>query len=148
MDYTTTTTIAAPTRDVFDLLIDIAAWPQWTPTMAAIEPHDRGPLEVGSTALVRQPKLRPAVWTIDALEPGQRFSWHTSGRGYRIDADHRLTPTRDETGAEHATMEVTVTMTGPLRRLMWALAGRLIRAYVDTESEGLRRHIETAREGQ
>lgn len=148
MDYTTTTTIAAPPREAFDVLIDIAAWPRWTSTMIAIEPHDRGPLTVGSTALVRQPKLPPAVWTIDVLEPGQRFSWHASGRGYRIDADHRMTPIRGGTGTESTTMDVTVAITGPLRRLMWAFLGRLIRTYVDTETEGLKRHLESARDGR
>jgi uncharacterized membrane protein len=135
--YTTSVSIAAPLEVVYGVLADVPTWPQWSPTMDAVECRDPGPIRPGTTALVRQPGLRPATWEVDVVEPNRRFLWHTGGLGYRIDADHELAAHPDGTVAR-----LSVAMSGPLSRLIWAGFGRKIRRYVDMEAAALKRRSE------
>lgn len=135
----TVVAIDAPPRVVWDVTRDIASWPDWSPTMDEITPHGPGPVAVGTTALVRQPKLRPTTWTVDEMTPDRSFVWHTSGRGYRMTAVHLFEPTA--TGTETV---LRATVTGPLAPLLWALAGRTVRRYVEEEGAALKRRCEAA----
>jgi uncharacterized membrane protein len=135
--YSTSVSIAAPLEVVYAVLADIRTWPQWSPTMDAVECRDPGPIRPGTTALVRQPGLRPATWEVDVVEPNRRFLWHTGGPGYRIDADHELALHPDGTVAR-----LSVAMTGPLSGLIWVGFGRKTRRYVDMEAAALKRRSE------
>jgi uncharacterized membrane protein len=135
--YTTSVSIAAPLEVVYGTLTDVRTWPQWSPTMDAVECRDPGPIRPGTTALVRQPGLRPATWEVDVVEPNRRFLWHTGGLGYRIEADHELVPHPDGTVAR-----LSVAVSGPLSRLVWLGFGRKIRRYVDMEAAALKRRTE------
>lgn len=68
-------TIDARPEQVWSVLTDFAAYPEWNPFM----PRISGPLQVGGKLTVRlQPPggrgmtFRP---TVQAVEPGRRFSW-------------------------------------------------------------------------
>jgi hypothetical protein len=60
--FETTRHIDAPTRKVWEVLFDVARWPEWTPTVDSVERLDDGPVQVGSRARLRQPKLPQALW--------------------------------------------------------------------------------------
>lgn len=135
--YTTSVSIAAPLEMVYAVLANIRTWPQWSPTMDAVECRDLGPIHPGTTALVRQPGLRPATWEVDVVEPNRRFLWHMGAPGYRIEADHELAPHPDGIVAR-----LSVEMSGPLSGLVWVGFGRKIRRYVDMEAAALKRRCE------
>lgn len=128
---------AAPAR-VWATIVDVLRWPEWTPTVTAVRPLGApGPLAVGDRFFVEQPKLRPAEWTVTAVEAGRSFVWAAQAGGVRTEAVHEVTPT--EGGCR---VRLTVTFGGPMGWLASWLAGSLTRAYVQQEAEGLKRRVE------
>src|SRR5262245_39234818 len=81
--------IQAPADLVWTVMRDVESWPKWTSTVRSVQRLERSPLGVGSRALIRQPKLPPAVWQISALDDsGRSFSWVTRSPGVRVTARH------------------------------------------------------------
>jgi uncharacterized membrane protein len=84
-----TVEIQAPVDRVWAVMRDIERWPEWTSTVSNIRRLDPGPLRVGSSALIRQPKLPPAKWKITDLDEARRsFTWVTRSPGVRVTARH------------------------------------------------------------
>jgi uncharacterized protein YndB with AHSA1/START domain len=137
MRHEVTTTIAAPADLVWQTVADVAAWPEWTPTMTEVHRIDDGELREGSVARVRQPKQPLRTWTVTDLVPGRSFTWVSRGAGLRMTADHTVTPVDGGTA-----VELTFGMSGPLAPLVNLLAGKLIRAAVDTEAASLKARCE------
>lgn len=79
---------------VWDLTVDIEAWPTMTPTISAVRALDQGPLGVGSRALVKQPAQRAAVWTVTTFDPPRTFIWETTVMGLHMVGSHIVTPTQ------------------------------------------------------
>lgn len=130
--------IAAPAERVWQVISDIDRWAEWTPSIRSVKRLQDAPFAVGSRALVRQPKLPPAVWTITAIEPGRSFSWTSAGPGFRVLAHHRVAPL--DGGGSRA--RLTIEHEG----LLGALLGRLTRditvRYMAYEAAGLKARSE------
>jgi uncharacterized protein YndB with AHSA1/START domain len=127
------TTTADPER-VWAVLSDLDAWPEWLPTVDTLEREDADkPHGVGAAYLLKQPRLPRARWVVTHWEPGQGFTWASSGPGVTTTATHRLTPT-PEGGTE---IDLGITWSGPLSGLLGLLLGRLTRRYIDTEATAL-----------
>jgi len=131
--------VHAPAARVWDLLVDVEAWPAWTESMREIKRLDPGPLAVGSRYHVTQPKGRPLVWTVTRLEPMREFTWAAAQPGLSFEAVHRI----DDAGG-HVATTLEFHVTGPLAWLAAPLAGRRIRSYLAMESGGLKRAAERA----
>jgi uncharacterized membrane protein len=136
--YEVTVEIAAPVHQVWATTYDIDSWPSWSPRMDAVERIGSGALGPGSSARVRQPKLRPATWVVDDVSEDRTFTWHTSGPGYRISAVHLF-----ESADNGTSVRLQVIVTGVLSPVIWALAGRTTRSYLDQEGAALKRHCES-----
>lgn len=137
--YETSVDIAAPVATVWEVTRDVEAWPQWSPTMDEVRLEGGGPVRAGSSARVRQPRLRPARWVVDRADADAAFVWHTGGPGYRITAEHLM-----EQGATVTTMLLRITVAGRLAPVVWALAGRTIRRYLNEEAAALKARCEGA----
>lgn len=138
--YETSVEIAAPVHEVWAVTCDIWSWPDWSPTVDSVTQADSAPITPigpGSTARVRQPKLRPATWVVDDVTEDRTFTWHTAGPGYRITAVHLFEPKGDGTSAR-----LEVHITGAASGLLRMLVGRLTRSYVQQEAAALKRHCE------
>jgi uncharacterized membrane protein len=138
--YEKTLDIAAPAKTVFAVLEDVEGWPNWTATMLSVKRADAGALKVGSSARVQQPKLKAALWTVNALDPGRNFTWGTRSLGLRMEAAHLVESTE---GGCRVTLSFEVS--GLLKGLVTRLYGPLIEEYVGIEAEGLKRHCEQRR---
>ncbi|WP_020674328.1 SRPBCC family protein [Amycolatopsis nigrescens] len=138
MRHEVSVTIDAPAELVWRTLEAVEQWPEWTPTMSSVRRKDEGEFRVGSEVEVKQPRLTPAVWTVTELEPGRSFNWRTKGAGFRSTAEHQVMT--GESGA--VTVKLAFEISGPLSWPIAKFAGGLVRKYVDTEAESLKRWCE------
>jgi len=138
--YSTRVEVDAEMAKVWEVMSDVARWPQWTASVSEVQRLDTGEFAVGSRARVRQPRLRPATWTVESLEPGAAFSWWTASPGARIVGDHRIVPGQGDAGVA---VVLTATMSGPMAGLAHLLYGRLTQRYLEIEAAGLKKACET-----
>lgn len=127
--------VPAPAQRVWAVLLDVERWPQWTPSMTAVQLLTPGPLAVGSQVRVQQPRLPAAQWTVDELVIGRSFAWTSSSAGTTSRANHTVVPT-----ASGCRVQVSLAQTGPLAGLLAFGYGRLTRRYLRQELHGLRQH--------
>lgn len=125
---------------VWTVLTDVERWPEWTASMILVRRLEEGPFGMGSRARVRQPGLPPAVYTVTEYEPGRAFSWAARSPGVTVIGGHHVGPRGDG----HATVRLTVRLTGVLAPLVGLFAARPARRYVAMEAEGLKRRCESS----
>lgn len=136
MRYTKSVHIDAPLAHVWEVLVDVSRWPEWTRSVRRVRRLDDGPLAVGSRTWLKQPRLPGTVWQVTELvELAERreFTWQARGGGVTTIGGHRLVATDDGVRATF-----TIDQTGLLAPVVALLAARLTRAYVDMEARGLR----------
>jgi uncharacterized membrane protein len=136
--------IDAPVQVVWPILAAVEHWPSWTPTVIRVEPVNAAELAIGHRFRIKQPKLRPSVWVVCAIEPGVAFSWESRNPGLRMFATHTLT----SLGPHTSRLELTFALEGLLAGLVGALFGSLVRSYVTTEAVSLKRRAEEHAAGQ
>jgi uncharacterized membrane protein len=125
--------IEAPIETVWDLTVDIEGLPATTPTITLAERLDDGPLRVGSTARLRQPHLRPAVWTVTRLEAPELFEWSTRLGWLTMTGRHTLRAAGTGT-SNHLEVEFAGFGAGVAARLF----GGSIRKAITTENRGMK----------
>jgi uncharacterized protein YndB with AHSA1/START domain len=130
--------IDAPPERVFAVLCDVERWPEWTSTVASIERTESGSFTLGSSARVRQPGLRPAVWRVTEFHDPRNFTWTTRSLGLRMRAGHAIEPR----GAASRVM-LSFELSGFIAPLASRLYGGLIERYITTESQGLKKRCES-----
>lgn len=128
--------IEAPTQPVWDVMIDVARWPEWTPTIESVERLDAGPLRVGSRAKVRQPKLPQAMWEVTEVVDGHAFTWEAKGPGMRTIARHEVVP--EATGSK---VTLSIEQTGPMGAVAAFVWRRLTQRYIELEAESLDKRV-------
>jgi uncharacterized protein YndB with AHSA1/START domain len=124
--------IDAPTQPVWEVLYDVARWPEWTPTIDRVERLDDGPFGVGSRAKVRQPKLPQALWEVTEVVDGRSFTWEAKGPGMKTIARHEVV--RDGDGSA---VTLSIEQTGPMGAVAALLWRTLTQRYIELEAESL-----------
>jgi hypothetical protein len=122
---------------VWPVMADGERWPEWTASVTSVRRLDKGPLRIGSRALIRQPRFPPAVWTVTTLEPGRRFVWKSGMPGMWVHGDHFVEPLGTGTRAT-----LRLTYEGALARLMGRLTRGITNRYLEMEASGLKRRSE------
>lgn len=130
--------IEAPPARVWEVLADVAHWPEWTASVTRVKRVGTGPLALGSEVVIKQPRLLTARWRVISYAPGEEFTWQSALAGGRIVGTHRVEPI--------ATARTRVTLIarseGPLANLLAALTARRTRRYVGMEAAGLKKRSE------
>ena len=129
---------AAPDR-VWDVLVDVERWPEWTDSVSSVRTLDGGPLAVGSRVEVSQPRIPAGTYTVTALDPGRAFVWEQRQPGSTVSAHHECTPLAD--GGTR--VELRVVMTGPLGSVVGRLYRKLTERYLAMEAAGLKARAES-----
>lgn len=133
-----TTAVDAPPERVWPLFVDVERWPEMTKSIREVRRVDSGPFQVGSEAIVRQPRLLPARWRVTGLEPGHSFTWEATTGGVTTVGGHIVDA--DGPGSK---ITLTLRLRGPFARLVYTLWGGLSRRYLLMEMEGFRRTAES-----
>ena len=137
--FETTRHIDAPTQSVWEVLFDVARWPEWTPTIDRVERLDDGPFQVGSRARVRQPKLPRAVWEVTEVEDGRNFTWVAKGPGMKTIARHEVVP--DASGSR---VTLSIEQAGTMGAVAAMILGRITQRYIELEAESLDKRVTRA----
>lgn len=128
--------VGAPPARVWEVLVDVARWPEWTPTVTGVERLDDGPLTVGSRVVLRQPRLPKASWTVTELVAGRSFTWEAASPGIRSVATHEVVAEGD---GSRVTLELT--QLGPVGAVAAVVWRGLTQRYVDLEAASLDRRV-------
>lgn len=139
MRHQVTHTVEAPVDVVWRTFAALERWPEWTPTVTALEPSNRDGLRVGDTAAMTQPGQRDRVWTITEVTEGSSFVWEaTDPGGIKLTATHTATAVDEDT----TRLELSFAVTGAMAWLARLLGGRTIRRYVETEAASIKEWCE------
>jgi uncharacterized membrane protein len=138
VEFETSIDIAAPSDKVWALMSDVERWHEWTPSVRSIRLLDRGPLLVGTRALVRQPKFPPALWKVTAIEPGKTFTWKSGAPGMWVYGSHSVDPIARGTRAT-----LRLHYEGLLGQLLARLTRGITNRYLDYEATGLKQRSES-----
>lgn len=137
MRFEETTTVDAGPERVWPVVVDVERWPEITDSVSGVQRLDDGPLAVGTRTRVRQPRLRPAVWTVTAIDSGRSFVWETSTPGLAMVARHEVTP-----AAAGSTLTLTLEQTGALAGVLGRLYAKRARRYLAMEAAGMKARAE------
>lgn len=132
--FQTTINISAPPTRVWAVISDVERWPEWTKSVTSVTRTSSGPLGVGSTARVRQPKLAPADFVVTRWEPDRGFDWVTRHPLVTAVGGHWIEPT-----ATGSRVTLSVEYSGALAGIIAWIYGGLTTRYIAMEAEGLER---------
>jgi hypothetical protein len=137
MDFEISIDIAASPDVVWAVMSDVERWHEWTPSVRSIRLLDRGPLRIGTRAMIRQPKFPPALWQVSALEAGRSFTWKTGAPGMRVFGQHSVAPSGP---GSRATLRLHYD--GPIGRLLARMTRGITNRYLHFEATGLKQRSE------
>jgi uncharacterized protein YndB with AHSA1/START domain len=140
MEQHTAIDIAAPPERVWEVLSDVEAWSEWTPTVTSVQRLDDGPLRTGSRAKILQPRIPETEYVVTELEPGRSFTWVAKGPGVLTTARHDATPLPN--GGTR--VRLSVEQAGWLGSVMGRFYRGLTDRYLANEANGLRARCEQA----
>jgi uncharacterized membrane protein len=132
--------IDAPAARVWDILADVARWPEWTASIDRVERLDGGELGLGCRVRIKQPRFPAVVWQVTEWDADSAFVWESKSPGARTVASHRIV-TNPGGGV---TVRLALDQTGPLFTLLGWLTSGISRRYLGLEAEGLKRRAELA----
>ena len=130
--------VAAPPVRVWEVLVDVERWPEWTDSVSSVRLLGDGPLAVGSRVEVSQPRIPQGTYTVTALDPGRAFTWEQRQPGSTVSAHHECTPLPD--GGTR--VELRVVMSGALGGVVGRLYRGLTERYLAMEAAGLKARAE------
>jgi uncharacterized membrane protein len=136
-DFIKTVEIGAPPDRVWNVMMDIEHWPEWTRSVTSIRRLDAGSFGIGSRARVKQPKLLPAVWIVTQVEVGRSFTWVSRMPGLRVTGRHAV-----ESVDHGSRVILSIEFQGLLRALAACVFRTLNEEYINMEAMGLKRHCE------
>ena len=132
-NFSITIEIPAPRPVVWSVVSDIERWPEWTPSISRFKKRSSRPLQVGSRALVCQPKLPPAYWQVTEFNPGVRFTWVSTAPGVRVTARHEA-----RGNASGCVVTLSIHYQGFFGALLARVVGNLNNRYLTMEANGLK----------
>ena len=136
-NYSISIDIHAPAARVWQVMSDVDRWHEWTASITSIKRLAGKPLAVGSRALVRQPRFPPALWTVDAVEPGKSFTWVSVAPGLRVVGRHSVEETTSGSRAS-----LSLDYTGIFGELLARMTKDITKRYLSFEANGLKARSE------
>lgn len=130
--------ITATASEVWNALVNVTVWPEWLPTVLEVQPLAGQVLSVGAKFKIIQPKLRPTVWEVTELHPGENFAWQASSPGLMLWANHTVVELPDR----RSEVLLEFRFSGILAPLIALLAGSVTKRYLAIEAASIKRRAE------
>jgi hypothetical protein len=130
--------IDAPQQRVWDVLTDIARWPERIETVKSVELLTPPPMAVGGRVHMKQPRLPEEVWDVTVWDPPSYFEWRQEASGATTVAGHRV----DVLEGGRSRLALTLDMRGLLIPILGRIFQGLTNRYMTTEAESIRRAAE------
>jgi hypothetical protein len=127
---------ASPAR-VWEVMADVARWPQWTASIISLE-SPAGGMALGAAAKVHARGTPKSTFRVSEWQPGERFTWETKVRGVRSVAHHIIEPA----GQGRSRVKLAVELEGLMATLSKPFLNRRIVENLELESAGLKRESE------
>jgi hypothetical protein len=131
--------IEAPLERVWQVMIDIDQWHEWTDSISSVKRLNNGPFAEGTLVLIKQPKFPPALWKITEIVPLKSFTWTSVGPGMHAVASHRI-----ETVDRKTRVTLSMDYQGFLGAAFGRMTGGITERYMAMEAAGLRKRVEGA----
>ena len=129
---------ASPER-VWDVMLDIERWAEWTRSVTSIKQLEPGVLRVGSRARIRQPRLPPTVWRVTEIDE-RGFTWVAGAGPARTVASHWV-----EADGDGSRATLSLRFDGFLGPFVARLTKNINDRYLAMEAEGLKARSEGRR---
>lgn len=130
--------IAACPDYVWAVLVDVARWPDWSPSLREVEAFDGGPLVVGGGIRIRQRHLPDRQWRVTELRRHRGFTWHGDGVGSA--ASLRVRMSRAEGGGTDVVADLD--RSGWVGSMVGRMTGGTSAAHLEELLTGLQRRCE------
>ena len=130
--------INASRERVWQVTVDVEAWPKWSPVMETIRREDTGDFKLGSSALIKQKQMPETRWTVTEIDPGHRFTWQARSLGIDMIATHSIIP-----GESTVTSLLRIEMDGLLIKLLGPIMKALVAKSLKVENRGLKHYCES-----
>jgi uncharacterized membrane protein len=138
MTYRNAVEIDATPDQVWQVLMDVERWPEWTASVTSVTRLEPGMFRTGSSVRLKQPRLPEAVWKVSSLTPQEAFTWTSRGNGVTTVARHVIAALPG--GRTRA--ESHLQQTGPLGWFARLFYSKLTKSYLEQESQGLKKRCE------
>ena len=129
--------VNASAATVFNVLLRVDRWNQWTASIKEISILDNAPMEAGSKLRVLQPKLSPAVWIVTEVSQDKALVWEKRSSGLRMLSEHSIY--KDANGSR---VIIRMTYGGPMAGFAYLLSRGLTDRYMTMEINGLKAECE------
>ena len=117
---------------VWEVLMAVEAYPEWTPSMTRVERVGGmvgADLAVGDRVRITQPRLGTMIWTVSEVEPPRRFGWVAVRGTVSFTGTHTIT--RSDSGVD---LELGLEQRGFGAALAARLTRSLTRRYITLEA--------------
>jgi hypothetical protein len=130
--------IDADAATVWQVMVDVGRWSEWTDSVSSTEVLDVGPLAAGHRVRIKQPGFPAATWTVTDVVPKRSFTWANRSPGMTSVATHAIDAAPGGGVDVTLAIEQTGLLAGPVKALMKKRTAR----YVRMEAEGLKARAE------
>jgi uncharacterized membrane protein len=132
--------IDARQQRVWDVLSDLEAWPQHIETVDVVELLTPTPVDEGSRARLKQPKLPAGTWEVTVWDAPSYFEWRQKSGGVTNVAGHRVEALEED----RSRLTLTLEMRGLLVPIVALFYKGLTNRYMTIEAQGMKRAAESA----
>jgi len=136
-NYEITVDIDATPERVWDVMMDVEKWPEWTQSMTSLARLDSGELREGSRVRIKQPRLAPTTMTVTHLERDKTFTWEAHAPGLVATAVHTIIRR-----GNHSTVVLKLSFDGLIGGLLGRAMKNLNERYIAYEAAGLKKRSE------
>lgn len=131
-------TIKSSPERIFNVLMSVENWSNWTKSVNKIEYINGTKCEEGAQIKIYQPKLPPAVWVVKEILGNNSIVWIKKSFGLEMTANHFIIGSGNE-----QTVKLQIIYRGFLAGFFYRLTSNLTEKYLSMEISGLKQLCES-----